>query len=83
MTNSSVNRRQRNEFVTFTLQVMCEREDCDRIMGDVSQAAANTDGSIQAEVIQGPHPLTNSDWSEIDEPVNFLADMREGFETSV
>ena len=79
MTDSPLIRRQRKEFVAFTLQVMCEREDCDRIMDGVSQAAANTDGSIQAEVIHGPHALTDSDWSEVNETVNLLVDMREGF----
>lgn len=79
-TDSLAGRRQQDEFVTFTLQVVCERKDSDRILEKVSHRAANTGGCIHAEVISAPRPLTDGEWPEVDETVNFLADMREELE---
>lgn len=77
MNEAMMSRRNKDEFVSFTIHVLCEKQFAAQTIGDAAQATANVDGCVQATIVRGPIPLTDYQWNEVDEEVNALISFQE------
>jgi hypothetical protein len=68
--------RTQAEFVSFSIQVVCERSQAEEAIGAALTAAADSPGCILALPLGKPRSLTSGEWDEVDEAVNFLVDFQ-------
>lgn len=77
MATPSLVRRNREEFVAFTIRVFCDKTQLNEVLREAVNSAANTEGCVCAEIVSQPRSLRDGEWAEVDEAVNMLADFAE------